>query len=290
MPHILVVGLPKGIRQPIDSFATSIGLQVSRVYAEPGKLGTLNLLPRPEHCLPEIRRYLDSASLGAKDYANCHIVVLPYASVPAECRQELDLAATMGATVDYPEPAVDASWPEIPTRRHPLDHKFNDALATRLKQDLRLLVPTQTETLSSFIRQHAVDCGVLLIADAALDSCDTTALHRHDFIRNAVTATTDAAINGLQTRFDQYCSGRGLLHAQNGRTTFVMSIYDGTTMIREVDCQTHLKQGDRTSKEAAARVYYSFIDIKGVRYVALLHAGPHPEDGRYASRVQLVRN
>ncbi len=290
VPHILVIGLPKGIQHPIDGFAKSIGLLVKRVYAELGNKGTLNLLPRPEHCLPEISAYLDTASQGADNYSGCHIVVLPYASVPPECLHELEVAAAMGAIVSYPDPAADSTWPQVPTRRKPAAHDFNRALTERLKQELRLFAPVREETLSEFIQQHAIECGVLLIADAALDSCDKTAPHRHEFIRNAVIAMTSAAIDGLHGRFEAYCGERGLLHAQNGRTAFVMSIYDGDDRIEQVKCETHLKQGDRTTREAAARVYYSFVDLEGVRYVALLHAGPHPDDGTFSSKVRLKRS
>lgn len=285
MPHILVVGLPQGSRQLIDSFAKGVGLQLDRVYAQLGKEGTFVLLPRPEHCLPAIDRYLDASGQGADDYAGSHIVVLPYASVPQDCLDELDVLVTMGATVDFPDPAVDASWPRV-SRRKPPDQNFYVALAKRLQQHLSSLLPVQSEAPSEFIRSLANECGVLLIADGALDNCDKVAPYRHDFIRKAVTVLTDAVTNGLHGRFDAYCSERGLLHAQTGGSIFTVSIFNDDVEVNERVCQTHLKQGDKTTKEAAARVYYTFVDINGDRYVALLYAGPHP-DGNYSRKIKL---
>lgn len=285
MPHILVIGLPKGASHLVDSFAKGAGLLVDRVYALPGKEGTLILLPRPEHCLPAIRRYLDASGQGAADYAGSHIVVLPYASVPQECLDELDVLSTMGAKVDFPDPATDASWPKLSRRKRP-DHDFHVALAKRLQQHLSSLVPAQSEAPSDFIRQLARESGVLLIADGALDSCDMAAPHRHDFIRKAVTAMTDAVLNGLHGRFDAHCSDRGLQHAQSGGSIFSVSILDCDATVNEYVSQTHLKQGDKTTREAAARVYYTFVDHKDERYVALLYAGPHP-DGNHTCRVRL---
>lgn len=285
MPHILVVGLPKGVSQLIDSFAKGVGLLVDRVYAQPGKEGSLILLPRPEHCLPEIRNYLDAAGQGAGDYAGSHIIVLPYASVPQECLDELEVAGSMGATVDYPDPATDSSWPKL-SRRKPSDHAFNTALTQRLKAHLQTLVPVQSVAPSDFIRQLAGELGVLLIADGALDTCDQAAPHRHDFIRKAATALADAATNGLDGRFDAYCSERGLLHAQSGGSTFSVSVLSGGAIVQQHQCQTHLKQGDKTTKEAAARVYYTFVSVNAERYAALLYAGPHP-DGNHARKVHL---
>jgi hypothetical protein len=68
----------------------------------------------------------------------------PYASVPQECLDELDVLSTMGAKVDFPDPASDASWPKLSRRKRP-DHDFHVALATRLQQHLSSLVPAQSE-------------------------------------------------------------------------------------------------------------------------------------------------
>lgn len=243
------------------------------------------LLPRPEFCLPEIRRFFDLAGEGVDDFSDSHVIVLPYAEVPDESLAELEAVATMGATVHYPNPATDIGWPKL-SRRHPANHDFNVALVKQLQEHLRPLLAAPTQSPSDFIKQLAVEFDFLLIADGALEMSDKVAPHRHDFIRRAVTALVDAVSEGLSGRFDAHCQARGLQHAQSGGSTFTVSVQGGQTQHADIVCQTHLKQGDRTTKEAAVRVYYTFIDDGGRRYAALLYVGPHPE-GNYARKVQL---
>ena len=44
------------------------------------------------------------------------------------------------------------------------------------------------------------------------------------------------------------------------------------------ECHTHLKQGDNTTRIAAARVYYCTFTLVEKPYAALLYAGPHPDE------------
>lgn len=288
MARILIIGLPKGAQHLVDTFAKGAGLLVTRVYAEVGNRGTLALLPRPEHCLPEVRRYLDASGGDAKDYSGSNILVLPYAEVPADCIEELRIAEEMGAAIIYPNPENDATWPKI-TRKRGADQEFLVQLASRIREYLSPFVREQHEMPSAFIRQLAHACPSFLIASSALDECDKVAPHRYDFICNSVTLLVDAVTNGFASRFHDHCAKKGLHHAQTGGSKFTVSVYFGTEKQPDVICQTHLKQGDRTTKEAAARVYYTFLDVGHVRYVALLYAGPHPE-GEFNCKVEIPEN
>lgn len=285
MPHVLVIGLPKGASQLVDSFAKRAGLLLARVYAQPGNQGSLVLLPRPEHCLPEIRRYFDTNSAGAPDYAGCHVLVLPYADVPSDCFVELGVAESMGAHVAFPTHGQDSTWPKLSRRKGP-DQEFHVALAKRIQVHFAPLVQEQNKFPSEFIKQLSQDCPQLLIADNALNECDNVALHRYEFICKAVTALTNAVTTGLTSRFDEYCANQGLLHAQTGGSTFTLRIHGSTAKQPDIVSKTHLKQGDKTTKEAAARVYYTFFVANDVRYVALLYAGPHP-NGDQSCKVQI---
>jgi hypothetical protein len=285
VPHVLVIGLPKGASQLVDSFAKGVGLRLSRVYAQLGNQGSFVLLPRPEHCLPEIRRYFDANSAGEPDYAGSHVLVLPYADVPKDCFVELEVAESMGAHVAHPSHGQDSTWPKL-SRRKVSDHEFHVALTKRIQEHFAPLVQEQHKFPSEFIKELSQVSPQLLIADNALKECDNVALHRYDFICKAVTALTSAVTAGLTSRFAEYCASQGLHHAQSGGSKFTLRIHGSAVKQADIVSQTHLKQGDKTTKEAAARVYYTFLVVTDVRYVALLYAGPHP-DGDQSCKIQI---
>jgi hypothetical protein len=286
MAHVLVIGLPKGASQLVDRFATEAGLQLNRVYAEVGRSGALVLVPKPEHCLPEVHKYLDQYDSGtaAADFNGSRIVVLPYAELPPDCIRELQEAEALGVQVDFPDPNSDATWPKLSRKSRP-DQAFQVALSARLQQHL---LPVDTGLPpAEFIAKLASTCPRLLIAEGALDDCNAVAAHRYVFLRAAVTALVDAVEDDLSERFDEFCDKRGIHHAQTGGSLYSVT-FAGTPKLAVVKCRTHLKRGDRTTREAAARVYYTFVDIDGVRHVALLHAGPHPS-GDQKRRVVLPK-
>lgn len=241
-----------------------------------GKEGSLALIPRPEHCLPAIRKYLDTFGEGAEDYNGAHVLVLPYAPVPVDCVEELDVAASMGATVEYPDPNDDPTWPKV-SRRKPADHDFNVALEERLKRHFASDLAVPQELPVAYIKKLAMENPRLLLAEGALDECDQVAAHRRKFVCQAVVALLDA-VDGLKGRIHEHCDARGLIHAQSGGSKFTVTFVG--KKIARIECYTHVKRGDKTTREAAARVYYTFVDVDEVRYLAILYAGPHPEGDR----------
>lgn len=285
MAHILIVGLPKGAGQLVDMFAKRAGLLVDRIYSAPGARGSQVLLPRPEHCLPSIQKYFDVYGSGSADYAGSRVIVLPYADVPAECVEELEVAESMGSRVEYPDPGIDPTWPKL-SRRHGADQQFHVALARTLEAHLLPLDQRHVDPPAAFIAGLAEACPQLLIAHGALDTCDQAALHRHDFMRKAATALVDALLQGLSNRFDAHCTERGLHHAQSGGSKITVKFSGGGCTLQDIECYTHLKSGDKTTREAAARLYYTFFDLADVRHAAILYAGPHPA-GDFTVRVEI---
>jgi len=51
--------------------------------------------------------------------------------------------------------------------------------------------------------------------------------------------------------------------------------------------QWHLKAGDRTTRESAARIYFDVVKVASAHLVVILYAGPHPKDGTYSAVVHL---
>lgn len=276
MPHILILGLPKSTSQKVDSFAKSVGLMVHRVYADIAKNGLFGLLPKPEFCIKEISNYLDQNSVGSADYRDLHILVLPYASIPQECIVDLKVAEEMGAQVSYVDPSSDATWPGH-SRRKPANHEFYTTVSNNISAYLQSIIPAIQESLTEFINRIAAEYETFFLAEKSIDDCEKVAPHRQAFIRKAVDALANVAKHGLNTRFDDHCRELGLHHAQTGGAKFTLTFSGSKGPAEAITCQTHLKQGDKTSREAAARVYYHLLDIESTRYAILLYAGPHPD-------------
>lgn len=275
MADILVIGLPKAIRQPVDLFAKAHELAFDRVYAEVSGGGSHILLPRPEHCILRIREFLDNYGAERADYVGSHILILAYADFPEECRLELEAAEAMGAKIEYADTDSVKPWPRLSRRIKP-DSVFHQKLTSRM-QEFLLGVGDGDCLLSEYVLRLAKVNANFIIAASALDTCDDIDPTRHDFVRKAVNTIAEAATNGLTSRFDQHCATQGLHHAQSGGSKFTVRIEDGSFLIEKLSCYTHLKSGDATSPQAAARIYYTFYEYKDIRYAALLYAGTHPE-------------
>jgi len=48
---------------------------------------------------------------------------------------------------------------------------------------------------------------------------------------------------------------------------------------REGTTEWHLKEGDKTERESAARIYFERVDFETEVKVVVFYVGPHPEDG-----------
>lgn len=67
--------------------------------------------------------------------------------------------------------------------------------------------------------------------------------------------------------------------AANGPVTYKYEIrYGPERQVRAT--QWHLKAGDRTSAEGAARIYFDVLNFS-VLHVVIFHVGPHPKNGEY---------
>ncbi|HFE45625.1 MAG TPA: hypothetical protein ENJ18_09030 [Nannocystis exedens] len=44
----------------------------------------------------------------------------------------------------------------------------------------------------------------------------------------------------------------------------------------------HLKEGDKTTRESAARIYFERVEVAGEVKVLVFYLGPHPDDRKYS--------
>lgn len=270
MRKLVVIGLPKPLRGRLEAAARN-KFDVTSVLIEMGKLGRPVLIPHPWRAKEEI----DAVT---QETADVDILLLPYVPVPPQVRDTIDAAAEIGAHVSTP--TVTDGWPHI---THGLSGPFLEALFLRLRDHLNLIVRIAPVDM---FNEATARTKQLIVAPNALDSLSEIAQGRHRFISDSVSALENAAIaNGTVGDLERYFASKGLHLATSGGMLVTVEVVDlsGKRLLKR-DTQWHLKQGDKTTPQAAVRIYFDFVDIEGSFAVVVLYAGPH-RDGVISRRI-----
>lgn len=80
--------------------------------------------------------------------------------------------------------------------------------------------------------------------------------------------------------FREWGATQGVAFAANGQVTFRYKVEVGDSRSDEFS-QWHLKAGDRTTADRAARIYFTVAQVGGLSLVLVAYVGPHPSDGTY---------
>jgi len=137
-------------------------------------------------------------------------------------------------------------------------------------------IPTPREALETVAR----DEPRVILAHKSVDAADALAEHRHDFVHRAATALAELAAVGAPRGIDNFFSERGLHFALNGPVAVSFTIRRGHRVVAGPrECEWHLKEGDSTDRDAAARLYFWIWEDGGVRRIIVFYCGPHPESG-----------
>lgn len=268
MSEAFIIGLPKGIRPKVEGRAKSAGAVVSSILCGLGKEGRPILLPHPSDAIHHLRSYIDRVD-------SPNIVVLSYAPLPVEVAIELGAVADLyGGGVRIVD-SQESNWPRF-SRKSGFNQKFLnelfDALEIALFGSKKVVLPSEHLQLLS------AETPRLIIANGALDSCEEVAHFRRSFIINSANALRDlCARNGMVGPLSEYFSSRGLDFASTGGSTTKLEVFRGNERLYYESSNYHLKQGDSTTPQAAARVYFQAFSLGGDYYVVVLYCGPHPK-------------
>jgi len=270
MSAVFVIGLFRSLQRKFDADCVRIGLRNSKVLADIGAKGTLTLLPIENDAVHALRAYLDKLQA----YKDAHVIVLPYAPIPENLENELEVLAECGATVIRGANGQDG-WPALAPKKRPETTVIN---AAYMRLWLAMPgVPTRDQVVPSEYFNQIVDANPqILLADGVLQTCDLVALHRYDFLKQSADALVEFAAEGSAGRIDAFFREKGLDHAQTGGIDTTLEVFKGDQSIYKNTTNTHLKQGDKTTPEGAARLYYHIFVHKNNTYVAIMYAGPHP--------------
>jgi len=270
---VFIIGLPKPIRARIEAVGRRNGIHLKTILCDIGKEGTLILLPHPNQAIYRLHSYYE-----LKDIDDAYIIVLPYAPIPQDLETELELIDDMGGTTVRPIQGQDG-WIQNEAKRP--DTAFLNSIYERLLHEIipdEDLVPAQEGLPSEYFRAASEASPQLIFAEDVFDVCDQVAKHRHAFMKKAADAFSDmVAKNGQVGPAETFFTTLGLEHAQSGGIQTTLQVNKGTNNIYNKTSSVHLKQGDKTSPQAAARIYYHSFLHNTRCYVVVLYAGPHPD-------------
>jgi hypothetical protein len=248
------------------------GVEPLIVQAEFGNNGWA-LIPHPGSAVQAVQAYAEKTA----DWTDLHVIVMPYAEVPKELDGELDVLIDGGAKVVR---AVNgqSGWPHVQKRK-----RADAATIEQIRQRLWAEIPVgdaevEEEVLpSEYFRQVCDSNPQVIIVEQVYETCDLVEPLRRDFLKRAVEALAEFARDGSNGRIDAFFRQRQLTHAQNGPNESTLELRFGEKVALKETVQAHLKQGDATTPQGAARLFYHHTIVEGARYVIVTYAGPHPE-------------
>ena len=271
MTRVFIIGLPVSVRMRVEAAAKRRDLKVSNIAAGVGNAGTFKLLPHDSEAIYQLQGYVKGE---AENYEGCFVLVLPYAQLPNDLIGELDVLKELGAKVISPT-LGESRWPSKSSARR-RDQAFWDALYEAINAELPGEA-LQLQAPSDYFQSLAANNPRLIITSRSLESADDVAKHRYEFLRRAADALDQYARSGSGGRIDAFFAQIGLDHAQSGGITATLKLHRAGEVSTH-ECHTHIKQGDKTTRIAAARVYYYAFTLEGNPYAVLLYAGPHPNE------------
>lgn len=268
--HACIIGCPNTLVTRIKAAAARGGAQLHLVLAAIGLQGYFGLVPHDSHACAELNFYLNQIP----SYNDAVVVVLPYCPLPVALKADLTALEECGGAVIR----VTAGSASFPKATGKLDAVFVEQVAMSLLASLFPSGVPKELTPSEHFRAIAQRLPRLHIPNKALDECDQVAVHRFKFMRSAGDAIETFLTVGAGGRIDAFFAGRGLGHAQSGGLLATLKIYREKRCLLHESVSTHLKQGDKTTPKAAARIYYHHYEIDNSACVAILYAGPHPNE------------
>lgn len=120
--------------------------------------------------------------------------------------------------------------------------------------------------------------STLILHPDALNTADQLVEHRWRFAETGADLLARYAAGEQLGALREWKQKFAVDFAANGRVIFKYKWTCGNEC-REGRTEWHLKEGDKTTRESAARIYFARVEFSGGARVVILYVGPHPEDG-----------
>lgn len=271
MSHVLIIGIPKNIRQFVETQLGRHDFIPTIVPCDLNRRGDFTIVPSEEDAIHGLYNYCDNL---VDSYADAEILVLPYATFKPSLQAELDALEQMNAKVRYVG-GPGTGWPQLVPRVKPDDRFYNGILKCLIDD---LVGVDNDEPPSIYVKYVIENSPNLVVVDDALDLCDEVAEHRYTFMRDCVDALHELIeLNGGNGRKDAFFRSKNLVHAQTGGIEIKLTISIDGHDLGTCTVHSHLSKGQKTTAIAAPRVYYHDVYHDGQTYIFLLYMGPHPD-------------
>lgn len=174
------------------------------------------------------------------------------------------------------EPLVDVQY--VAKKFRADDQQLVSWLDPPEAEDELLVSPTEALTNALLAEKD------LVAADGALKHADEITKHRWRFANRSAALLARYAKGEDLGPLRNWKESRGVDFAANGRIRYeYVVISNGETV--EGSTEWHLKEGDNTTRESAARIYFERVEVGGEVKVLVFYVGPHPEDGSYSVHI-----
>lgn len=267
---VFVIGLPNALRQRVEAVArrhdVNLGLAVTAI----DRRGHLVFVPFEGQACAD----LETFSQGC-NWDHLKVVVLPYVPLGTQLQETLEVLHENGAQLVVPAAGIDG-WP-VTSTPHALGGNFQDELFDAL---CSVLAWNPEIPPSEYFRKSARRLKDYVIFHDALDRCDEVHASRHGFLRQSSSLLEQFCRN--KGRLDQTLASLFLAHnitlAQSGgMQTTIRLVRNGRQLGQALTSNLHVKEGDGTTPQAAARIYFQHLDKDAQFRLFLLYVGPHSE-------------
>ncbi len=120
----------------------------------------------------------------------------------------------------------------------------------------------------------------LVIVSSVLEHADEIAKHRWAFATKSARFLAKYAAGEIVGSLRSSKVDYGVEFAANGRVAFRYVVRFGSHE-HSGRSEWHLKEGDHTTRESAARVYFDRIEVAGRILIVVFYVGPHLDDGEH---------
>lgn len=272
MSRVFIIGLPKVIRNRVETPLRASGIHLRSILVDRHKKhNILTLLPDLSQTPGLLRDYYD----GLESYDLARVYVLPFVELPDELERELDILEELGGEItDFK--MGEGGCPSLSRVNPKLDQAFQDTVVKLLLDEL--VEPQQVILPSVHLQAVLQQTPTLLPLGDAISLCDDVAPGRYAWVINAINALVEIVqAKGHVGDFETFFAQRKIIHAQSGGITVSLDVTRPKAAPQQIKCNTHLKKGDGTTPQSAARLYYHAYGGDPDYYIFLLYIGPHPE-------------
>ena len=279
MDNVLIIGLPKQARRKVEAEAQRNDVNIVSILIDRGVERSFKFVPDPKDAEYKIDAYFDSIS----DPKEGLVIVLPYCMLTQEMQDQLDALADLEAEITYID-AGTVGWPAMPSKKVKPDENFYNEVARSVIDEI-FEEYDEDLSLADYLTDLSHKNPNFIVAKKALETCDQVAAHRHDFVRKTGTAFVDMVRRvGKVGPYDSYFKALGLDFASTGGMTTTLTVYKQEIKVQENQSNFHVKQGDATTPQAAARAYFQTFEYEAAFFLVLLYVGIHPDDDSKCDR------